>query len=645
MQMQPNKGLAYKISLFVLIGTVIAFMLMISINYFNAKSLLLQNVFSNAKNMTYSTINSIETVLISVEKIPFNLAILLNYSEITDDNLNAYMRQIVMYNPEIFACCVAYEPGIIPGKTKYAPYYYKKNGVISYLNLPDINYEYQYRDWYQVPKMLDRPMWSEPYYDEGASNIVMSTYSVPFYRLQNGKKIFQGIVAVDVSLDWLQKIMSSLYIGSGGYALIISRKGTFVTHPDSRIVMNTSIFSEAEETKSKSLRDIGRKMIHGETGMGLFKEVNVKEKSWIFYSPLPSNKWSMGIVLPERVVMKDLMKLTQFLILAGIAGIVFLIIIIILVTRRIIKPLNKLALSVDYIAKGNFDTILPIVQTNDEIGILSESFYNMQIALKSYIQNLMETTAAREKIESELKIAHDIQMNIVPRTFPPFPDRTELEIYALLEPARAVGGDWYDYFFTNEDHICFAIGDVSGKGVPAAILMAVIRTYLRAKATSLVNVEDIMSAINVEASLNNVYLMFATIFIGILNVKTGMLYYCNASHNPPYILHSEGEITRITDMHGVAVGIFEDKRYTSDRMQLNPGDAVVLYTDGITEAMNENEDLFGYSNLEKILQSLILNDAKTIVENVREEVRNFTNQEEQADDITIEVIRYLGASQ
>ncbi len=640
--MLRNEGLAYKISLFVLIGTVVTFMIMIGLNYFHAKSLLLRNVLSNAKNMTYSKINSIETVLVSAEKVPFNLSLLLDYSEISEDKLNAYMRQIVMYNPEVYGCCVAYEPNMFPGKELYAPYYYKKKGVLNYVNFPDINYEYQYWNWYQIPKMLNKPIWSEPYFDEGGGNIVMSTYSVPFYNMQNGKKIFKGIVTCDISLSWLQQTMSTLYLGNGGYAFLISRRGTIITHPDVNKIMNESLFSMAEERKDKQLREIGRKMIHGETGMALFESNVLKNKTWIFYSPLPSNKWSMGFVLPERVLWGDLVNMNRFLILAGIIGILILVALIILVTRNFITPLNKLAMSVDYIAKGNFDTILPIVKTNDEIGILSESFYHMQIALKSYIQNLMDTTAAREKIDSELKIAHDIQMNIVPRSFPPFPNRKELEIYAILEPARAVGGDWYDYFFTDEDHLCFTIGDVSGKGIPAAILMAVIRTYLRAKATSLVNVEEIMTAINVETSINNEYLMFATIFIGIINLKTGMLYFCNASHNPPYILHGEGEITRITDMHGAAVGIFEDKVYTSDRIQLSSGDAIMLYTDGITEAMNENEDMFGYSNLEKILRLLVMNDAKTIVDNVREEVRRFTNQEEQVDDITIEVIRYLG---
>ncbi|HNX01052.1 MAG TPA: SpoIIE family protein phosphatase [Candidatus Cloacimonadota bacterium] len=640
--MQQNRGLAYKISLFVLLGTLITVMLMVALNYFHSKALMQKSVLADARNMTFATINNIQTVLVSAEKIPFNLALLLEHSEIPEDKLNDYMQQIVFYNPEVFGCCVAYEPNMFPGKELYAPYYYKKDGKLTYVNLAKDNYEYLYWNWYQIPKMLNKPMWSEPYFDEGGGDIVMSTYSVPFYTEMNGKMVLKGIVTVDISLDWLQKIMSSLYIGKGGYAFLISRKGTFVTHPNVNLIMNTSIFTLAEERNDKHLREIGKRMIHGETGTARFDSRINKQRTWIIYAPLPSNKWSMGVVLPEKILLGDLMEMNRFLILAGIIGIIFLVLIIVVLTRRFIRPLNKLARSVDYIAKDNFDTVLPVVHTDDEIEILSQSFYNMQIALKSYIKNLMETTAAREKLDSEMKIAHDIQMSIVPRTFPPFPDRHELELYALLEPARAVGGDWYDYFFTNEDHLCFAIGDVSGKGVPAAILMAVIRTYLRAKATSLVHVEEIMNAINVEASINNDYLMFATIFIGILNVHSGVLYYCNASHNPPYILRSSGEITKITEMHGVAVGIFEDKTYSSDQIQLYPGDAVVLYTDGITEAMNENEDMFGYAHLERILKPLTMNDAKTIVLNVREEVRNFTGNIEQTDDITIEVIRFQG---
>jgi sigma-B regulation protein RsbU (phosphoserine phosphatase) len=529
---------------------------------------------------------------------------------------------------------------MVPGKKLYAPYYYKKDGKLAFVNLADVDYQYQYWDWYQIPKMLGKPSWSEPFFDKGAGNIVMATYSVPFYKTVDGKPVLEGIATVDISLEWLQKTVSNLKVGQGGYAFLISRNGTVVTHPNRNLIMNSSIFSIAEERKSNVLREIGRRMIHGEKGLSIYDMGGSYGKSWVFYAPLPSNHWSLGLVFPEKELWADLLNLSRFLVVIGILGILILTILVVVLVRKMLQPLHRLASGAEHIGQGNFDAELPAINSHDEIGILSASFFQMQTALKEYIRDLMNTTAIREKMESELNIAHNIQMSIIPRTFPPFPERDDIDIYAILDPAKAVGGDWYDFFFIDEIHLCFVIGDVSGKGVPAAILMAVLKTFLRAKASSQIPVQDIVAAINVEASRQNEYLMFATLFIGILDVETGLLAYCNASHNPPYRMNSK--IEKMTNIHGIAVGIFADKTYTSDVMQLQPGDTLLLYTDGVTEALNEEEELFGYGRLGAILPTVENQDLKTIADTILHTLTEFQGTAPQADDITIQVIRYFG---
>jgi phosphoserine phosphatase RsbU/P len=299
--MFQNRGLAYKISSFVLLGTIITYIVMIGINSHFSRTLLTRYLLGKERNITFSTINSIETELVSIQKITFNLALLVQNSDILESNLNQYISNIVKYNPEVYACCIAYEPNMYHGKVLYAPYYYKKDGKLTFINLPENNYEYLYKDWYQIPKTLDKPMWSEPYFDEGASDIIMSTYSVPFYSIQNGKKVIKGIVAIDMSLGWLQRYLNSIHIGTAGYVSIISRKGTYIAHPKTEYIMNETVFSSGLELNRKDILELGKKMVKGETGVAYMKSQVYQQGSWVFYSPIPSNQWSVGVVIPEKV--------------------------------------------------------------------------------------------------------------------------------------------------------------------------------------------------------------------------------------------------------------------------------------------------------------------------------------------------------
>jgi len=206
------------------------------------------------------------------------------------------------------------------------------------------------------------------------------------------------------------------------------------------------------------------------------------------------------------------------------------------------------------IGKGDFDVPLPGITSGDEIGKLTDSFAAMQVALKQYMENLKETTVAKEKIESELRMAREIQLDIIPRTFPPFPERKEFDLYAIIEPAKEVGGDFYDFFFIDENNLCIVIGDVSGKGVPAALFMAVTRTLIKSKTSKNLNPEQVLARVNEDLSIDNTTSMFVTIFLAIFNTQTGELRYSNGGHNVPYLLRGDGNspFTRKCLKHALA---------------------------------------------------------------------------------------------
>jgi len=281
-------------------------------------------------------------------------------------------------------------------RKKFSPYFCRTDSGITFSY---IEYDYFFLDWYQIPKELNKACWSEPYYDEGAGNAVMSTYSVPIYKEENGRKKITAILTADVSLDWLQDAMDSIKICETGYGYIISSNGTIVTHPKREMIMNETIFSISDSQKSPLLREVGKNMIRGESSFAEFEyhNVNTGKLSWLAYAPIPTNGWSVGIVFPVDEFMADVNKLTMNLVALCVIGLSFVLFVIILIARSITGPLRTLTNAAGNFAQGDFNVQLPHITSHDEIGRLNDSFIYMQKALASTINDLKE---ASEKLKA-----------------------------------------------------------------------------------------------------------------------------------------------------------------------------------------------------------------------------------------------------
>ena len=632
-------------SFFILTSTACIFIAAFGYNYFYSRSQILADVEKNSEIITIATVSKIEIVLNGVEKVPSYLARSLESSKPSLPELQKQITYLLQTNPEIFGSAVAYEPYAFDGKSLYsAPYMCRGQygGLVpSFLG----NDEYQYfsLDWYQMPKELGKPVWSEPYFDEGAGNIMMSTYSVPFYNYKDGKQIFTGIVTADISLEWLMETIKKISSHQSSYSFLISRNGIFVSHPNKDYIMRESIFSIAEANHDNGLREIGRDMIRGGKGFVTLKNHFAGQKAWMYYAPLPSLGWSIGVVFPEERLFAGIGKLGAIIMAIGGAGFLALLVVIIAISGTITKPLRVLADRAGEIARGNLEVEVPTVRSHDEVAALSNSFHNMKVALKEYISNLAETTAAKERIENELRIAHTIQMSFLPKRFPPFPEKEEFEIFAVLEPAKEVGGDLYDFFLIDEEHVFFSIGDVSGKGVPAALFMAVTKTLMKGIASQAVSPSMALSMVNQELCKDNDTSMFVTVFCGILNFKTGELLFANAGHNLPVLISSGSEIRWLESPPGFLLGIMEDTQYETSRMILTPGDTLFLYTDGVTEAMNSQQAFFSDPTLiETIARCPDQRTPDAIIDCVLKAVKAFIGEEPQSDDITMLALHYRG---
>jgi ABC-type amino acid transport substrate-binding protein len=254
---------------------------------------------------------------------------------------------------------------------------------------------------------------------------------------------------------------------------------------------------------------------------------------------------------------------------------------------------------------------------------------------------LRESIAARARIESDLRIAHDIQMGLVPKIFPPFPERSEFDIYAVLEPAKQVGGDFYDFFFVDDNHLCFIIGDVSDKGVPAALLMARTKTLINSAAKGIAGPDQILDAVNKEVCINNDLYMFVTVFCGILNTHTGKVYYTNAGHNPPLIIRPGKAAEFLKGKGFTALGIDADSTFEKAEMILKTGDTLFIYTDGVTEAFSKNEEVFSEERLKKELSDHRQESTQDLVLSVLQKIKVFSAGALQADDIAILALKYI----
>jgi sigma-B regulation protein RsbU (phosphoserine phosphatase) len=644
--MLKNRGIAFKLILFFTVSSALIFLLIFSFNYRYSRRMIEKNVKDHAETLVQSTVNKIETVLLSVKKCPGNMAYFLEKGSFNQEELLHLLRMVVENNPEIYGATIAFEPYKFDKRSLYfAPYFYKNQGKIKLTYLGSEEYPYFYLDWYQIPKELNRPEWSEPYFDEGGGNILMATYSVPFYKWVGGKRQFQGIVTADISLGWLQNIVSSIKLLQTGYGFLISKNGTMVTHPLKQLIMNETIFGVAEARADTYLREIARKMIRGESGFVPYRSIVSGKECWMYYTPIPSSSWSLAVLFPQDEFMADITRLNRTVIALGVIGLLLLSFAVAFIARSITTPLRDMARATQDIGTGNLDIALPRVKSGDEVGKLAEAFEYMRTSLKGYIKQLTETTAAKERIESELSIARNIQMGFLPQTFPAFPGRTEFDLHAIIEPAKEVGGDLYDYFLIDENRLFFLIGDVSDKGVPAALFMAVAKTLFKTHTLhGDAEIDGIVSRVNQELSRGNPWQMFVTAFAGILDLKTGKIIYCDGGHEPPFIIRAGKEVEILKKKGNPALCFFDDFCFECDSIYLHSGDALVLYTDGVTEAMNGERQLFGIERIKRAFQLCYQAPlAAAITRQLLEQVKSFVKNAPQSDDIAILAICYYGS--
>ncbi|BDD88353.1 SpoIIE family protein phosphatase [Desulfofustis limnaeus] len=634
--MRINSSITAKAVSLVLLISLFVLAVVHLYNYLVSRRIIIDLAEDNSRAVASTIVNRIAARLTPVETIIRNLAVTLENPDLTDQAIIDLTRAVVSRNEEIFASAIAFEPySLIPDQLYFSPYSYRDGATVVSKMLGGSDYRYFHQNWYLLPKLLDRPVWTEPYHDTGGGDILMATYAVPFYRSRpDGGRDLAGIVTADISLAWLQDLLAGLKLYDSGYAVLLSDSGKFLYHPNRALILNETIFSLAESRLDRQLWEIGRDAVNGGTGFLERESYLHNAPSFFYYHPLPVGDWSLCFLFPRAEVLREITSLTRTTLTINLLGFLVLALAITWLTRRFTRPLITLSLSAQEIAGGNLDAAIPTTTSRDELGRLTVSFSEMQRSLRHHIERLTETTAQNERIESELRIARTIQMSILPKLFPPFPERSEFDIYASIRPAREIGGDLYDFFFIDQHRFCFLIGDVSDKGVPAAFFMAVTKTLLKVVADQHADPGAILTTVNSDLAEGNESCMFVTLFIGILDLRSGQLATGNAGHNSPIRLNGSGA-TLLPTPHEPLAGAMDGIDYTTTTFQLEAGDTLFLYTDGVTEAVGSDGSFYGEQRLLDTVTEAGGGNAEQIVTAVDDSVRSFCAGAEQFDDITM----------
>ena len=581
------------------------------------------------------------------------------------DQLQDIMERMVELNPYLRSCGISFIENYYPQKGRwYCPYAVRnEDGSIEKRTIADAKHDYLKQKWFTQTLAQDSAQWSKPFFDDGNQEMPLVSYLIPIHDKQ-GRTV--AVLGADLSLNWLsEKLCEGVLISYNSfnednddddfndkehiYFFIIDKEGNYIAHPDHKRVIKANYFTEARAASDSIAEYVGRQMTDRVQGQ-YNKEDNGNnlvingQNSFIYYMPIKHIDWSIAFVIPTFMIQVILGIIGVVLMFLITLGLMIIFIVGHIVIKRSTLPIKLLSWAAGEIAKGQFNTPLPRVDSHDEIHLLRDSFERMQHSLTQYIAELQETTAQKSAIESELKIAHDIQMAMLPKTFPPYPERNDVDIYGMVTPAKGVGGDLFD-FFIRDQQLFFCIGDVSGKGIPAALFMAVTRSLFRNIANHVTEPDHIVSTLNNALIDGNETNMFVTVFVGVLNLNTGHLQYCNGGHNAPLLVGRD--VGALSCEPNLPIGVLADFKYKLQEVNLDQYTTIFLYTDGLNEAEDCNHKLFGDNRVWNIARQALADGAhqpEQLINRMNQAIHTYVGTAEQSDDLTMLAIQYTGTS-
>jgi len=550
------------------------------------------------------------------------------------------IRGVLAAWPDVYGSTIAVETGGASERRPFAPYLFRRDGGVGFSDLALDSYAYQTLPWYRRAADGLDAVWSSPYFDAGGGEIWMVTYSVPFFRrAAEGPRSLAGVVTADLDLDWVRAAAERAALGPIGMGWLVSAPGqeSFVAPigPTAERIAGFDASLEAE-----MFRDVGERMLGSSTTFDLLPAGSAAEPAYLAVRALETLDWRLLLVIPRADLLREARALLERQLLLGGAGLVLLIAAISFVASGISRPIHALAESVDGARAGDLDFRLPEAPRHDEVGVLTEALRRMRDSLQHHIALRAEDLAARARLEHELEIAASIQQSMLPRRAA-HAHPVGARVAAALVPAKRVGGDLYDHFERGDGGLIFAIGDVSDKGIPAALFMASVSGLFKVLGSAGELPDRLLAAVNERLAESNDACMFVTMGCGFLDVSTGLLRYASAGHDPPLLLEVGGKVEPLSAENGPALGVETLATYPLVERYVAPGDTLVLFTDGVTEAAAADASLFGLDRLSALLTERSLGDEPAaLVRRIVDAVGAHAPDFHATDDLTVLAVMF-----
>ena len=606
-----------------IVGVIVAFVFVLSLG----------NGSMRGQYVTDGIAGNVETMLQLAKTVTFNNRSDVEANMDSPEHVFDALERIMKINKRLAGCFVAFEPDYFKGQGRWfeAYAYHADSTHVDCRQIGSPQHDYFNGAWYQRGLSLERDddgYLTDLYYDDTVNSGMFCSYVIPVFDCQ-GRKV--GVYGVDLNLDFLDVIIDEV---------MRNVRKEFMVDAQEDIGEDGEIYFSIQIIDSKGNRITGSdsldiSMLKGEQEV-VDRELDMKDLKhtpyYINAKQLGATGWTLVVFQHRDLVFTWGWVLAVIIVFCMGIGCLVIFFFTTRSIRRATKPLGFLSESAQEVAKGNFDAPLPTFKHNDEVARLRDSFGTMQQSLKEYLEEQKALSAAKAAMMSELNVAHTIQMSMIPKTFPAFPDRKDLDLYASLTPAKAVGGDLYD-FFIRDDNLYFCIGDVSGKGVPASLVMAVSRTLFRNIAAHTDKPSHIVETMNVNICDGNEQCMFVTLFVGVLDLQTGRLRYSNAGHDAPYV-----QDEHLPCDSNLPVGITPDLKYSEQETMIAPGKILFLYTDGLTEAENSSQNLFGMQRINEVIATFE-GSPQELIETMTAAVHQFVGDTEQSDDLTMLAFR------
>ena len=575
------------------------------------------------------------------------------------DKIQEIINRMLRKNPYMRSCGISFVENYYPKKGRwFCPFAVRvdSDSIETYV-MGDAKHDYLNEAWFKEALSRNEGYWGKAFIDSVNQQRPIVSYQMPIHDKRDSTV---AILHADLSLDWLNDKIQFFRAKTDStrkksvtirydldkdnnwdpedavYYFLVDTTGTLLVHPDQKRVLKRNIKEYVSEDPNDAIGDLLDRYSDEEDDV-----IIDGERILLSFMPVKYTNWCLALVIPAFIV-----ELIAY-IFGGISILIILIgmLAVYFFGRRTIKkstlPLKQLAYSANEVAKGNFATTLLPLKSHDEIHMLRDSFEQMQRSLTRYVEELKSTTAQKASIESELKVAHNIQMSMLPKTFPPYPDREDIDIFGQLTPAKAVGGDLFD-FYIRDEQLYFCIGDVSGKGVPASLFMAVTRSLFRNVSAHQSKPHLIMKALNDSLVESNEMNMFVTLFVGVLDLQTGLLRYCNAGHDAPLLIGLQRVGVLPCDSN-LPIGVMADFDFSEQTILIDKYTTIFLFTDGLNEAENCHQEQFGDDRIMNVAQGLLgmgHHRPTHVVRHMTDAVHTFVGTAEQSDDLTMLAIQY-----